>query len=116
MARTEVSVNKSVQNKGCPLTVTVAASGATGADGFSIKDLDRAQDLSIFVENVGSATGPFTIKSGDYQSASVGDLTEVVAPGERKSFKLDGARFRKKDAKVDLDFGITGAFGAVQSV
>jgi len=116
MSRTEVAVNNAVQNTGCILTVTEVASGTTGTNGYSVKTLERAQDLLLVVKNTGSATGPFTIKAGGYESASIGDLTENIGGGVTKSYKVDGARFRQTDAMVDLDFGITGTFAAVQSV
>lgn len=116
MARTEVAVNNAVQNTGCILTSTSVASGTTGTNGYTVTSLERAQDLILFVKNTGSATGPFTIKAGGYEAASIGDLTENIGGGVTKSFKVDGARFRQTDATLDLDFGITGTYSAVQSV
>jgi len=116
MSRTEIAVNSAVQNTGCILTETPIIPGATGTAGYSIKSLERSQDLILVVKNTGSATGPFTIKSGGYLSASIGDLTETIGGSVTKSFKIDGSRFRQTDAMVDLDSGITGVAYAVQSV
>jgi hypothetical protein len=114
MARTEVNANDLVINSGELQTLTVMAAGATGADGFTIKNVARDSDLVITIQNSGATTGKFTIKAGDSVNSVLGDITVELTAGQTKAFKLDGARFRRSGGKYDIDAGVTGILGARQ--
>lgn len=114
MARTNIAVSAPALNDGATVSTQYMAAGATGTSGYAFTGLQSSGDLRLFIENPGSATGVFTIKSGDYCNNAQGDLSEIIAPGVTKVFKLDGARFRQDDATIQIDAGTTGMAYAIQ--
>lgn len=115
MARTDIDINSVGLNADGSVSETIVAAGATGTAGYAIDGLGRDSDAILTIRNAGSATGVFTIKSGDYCNASQGDLNVEVAPGGKSAVKLDGARFRTSDGKYNLDVaGVTGIVSAVK--
>lgn len=114
MARTEISANDLAVNAGSLQTVTIMPAGATGSDGYTIKDVERDTDVVISITNTGATTGKFKILAGDSVNALQGDLEVELTAGQKRSFKLDGARFRKAGGKYDVDAGVTGALHVTQ--
>lgn len=114
MARTSMVVSSPSLNDGAAVTKTIMAAGATGLSGYSFTGIERDSDLRIFIENGGSATGVFSIKSGDYCNSSQGDLEEIIGVGVTKVFQIDGSRFGQDDATISVDAGTTGTAYAIQ--
>lgn len=81
----------------------VAATSAT--DGFTFK-LPRVSDeyVVVIIENTDSAAKTVSIKAptdGNYAAVS-SDLTESLAAGEKRIFKLESARYANRDGSVNI--------------
>jgi hypothetical protein len=113
MARTEIAISSLAQNEGSAVTATVVPAGATGTAGYVLTGAKK--DVTVLIENSGSATGVFSIKAGDYCNASQGDLTVTVGVGVSKAIQLDGARFRTEAGAYNVDCGTTGIISATQA-
>lgn len=115
MARSESAVNNITTNVGAAVTTVALTNGATGTDGYELTGVRKDYNLNLLVKNTGSATGVFSLKSGDFAAKSRGDLTEVIGAGVVKAYQIDGARFLTEDSTVAVDSGITGTLYATQS-
>ena len=115
MSRTEIAVDDLTLNSGTVLTTSHLTGGVTGANGFYISGLSKAQDLRVVATTAG-VTGILTIKSGDYCQNGIGDLEVIIGGGGAASaIIVDGARFRQDDATMNLDcHGVTGTIQAFQ--
>jgi len=88
------------------LTANTTASGVV----YNISGILQDDKFGIIAMPSGSsAAATFTVYSGDYQNAGVGNYTAQV-DGVYTAIALDGARFRKEDGTVDVAFNTPTGF------
>lgn len=88
------SFNYSVLTSG---TATALTSGTV----VSISGLARDKDFGMVYDVAGNGT--FTMYSGQYQNADLGNYTKDVADASIYIMpQLDGSRYRKEDGTVDV--------------
>ena len=114
MARSAVTVTTPVINAGTAIT----------KDAFDIAN-DHSIDVSsvknerlrIFIENSDTNAAVFTIKSGDYSSSSLGDLSITTAAVGLQVLDVETARFKDSDGLILIDIAsVAGATGNIYAI
>ncbi len=100
-------------------SVAVTPHTVTQANGITLKNAFAGKDNSVVLHVTNSSTSAdstVTIKAGEKQNASLGDLIIPAPKGTEVAIVLnrDMASFEKLDGSVDIDFatGFTGTIYA----
>ena len=114
MARSEVTVASAALNAGTAITKdAIDITNDHSIDVSGVKN-DR---LRVFIETTSTAAAVFSIKSGDFSGASVGDLDISTAAAGTQVVELETARFKDSDELVLIDIastaGVTGNIYAI---
>lgn len=118
MARSAVTVC-SLTTWNSEATITKDAIDISNDHSIDVSNV-KDKNLTVFIETTSSAAAVFTIKAGDFSSASQGDKTISTSSSATVVIQLETARFKDSDGLILIDIestaGVTGNIYAVEGL